>query len=205
MTGFSLRPLTAGEPRPSLCKRALLQRSHRIQAIFRISILRQFFSLLLHWFPITERRGYQRLAGLGFVLLCSYIGFLWLTLPDIENPASLLAVQSTIITDRNGVELYLLFEEEDRTFIEDSIIPEHMKDAIVAIEDERFFTRGCIDIRAFIRAVFANIFQGYGSQGASTLTQQLARNALLSREKRISRKKKEIMRSCALEQKHIKH
>jgi membrane peptidoglycan carboxypeptidase len=133
-----------------------------------------------------------------------YIALLWWTLPDISDPRSLIAAQSTVITDRDGVELYRLFEEQDRTYIEYIDIPQHTKDAIVAIEDERFFERGCIDFRAIARAIFANIFRGFKSQGASTITQQLARTSLLTRQKRITRKIKELMLSCALEGKYSK-
>ena len=137
------------------------------------------------------------LLGGGAVLI--YLTGLWFTLPDITDPKHFLAAQSTVILDRNGVELYRLFQEEDRTFIPREHIPEHMKQAVIAIEDERFYSRGCIDTRAIARAAFANVFS-FKSQGGSTITQQLARNALnLTREKRISRKIKELMLACQLE------
>lgn len=141
-------------------------------------------------------------VGSVFVALgCVYIFFLWLTLPDIQDPRSLLASQSTVITDRNGVELYRLFNEEDRTVIPGDQIPQHMKDAIVAIEDERFFERGCLDIEAIARAVFRLGQRG----GASTLTRQLARNALdLKGENIINRKMKELVLGCMLERKFTK-
>ena len=139
-----------------------------------------------------------KLIGLGIVGGILYAAFLWTTLPDLDDPASLLAAQSTVITDRNGVELYRLFSEEDRTYIPGKWIPDSLKQATIAIEDERFFKRGCIDVRAIGRAVLANIFD-FKSQGASTITQQLARNALLTREKRFTRKVKELMLACQLE------
>ncbi|MBI3336824.1 transglycosylase domain-containing protein [Candidatus Peregrinibacteria bacterium] len=133
-----------------------------------------------------------------------YVLFLFMTLPNIDDPRTLIAAQSTTLTDRNGIELYRLFSEQDRTFIPGSEIPVHMKNAIIAIEDERFYHRGCIDIRAITRAVLANVFGGYKSQGASTIPQQLARTALLTRQKRITRKVRELMLACQLEQKFSK-
>lgn len=142
------------------------------------------------------RRFIFKWGGIGFIILILYILFLWFTLPDVTDPKNLLASQSTVITDRNDVELYRLFNEEDRTFIEGDIIPLHMKQAIIAIEDERFYDRGCVDVRAIGRAIFT---LGRGG-GASTITRQLARNALnLYRNNRYVRKVKELMLGCQLE------
>jgi len=143
----------------------------------------------------------MRLALFAIVLCFGYILFLFLTLPDITDSKNLLAVQSTVITDRHGTELYRLFEEEDRTFIEGSTIPKHMKDAIVAIEDERFHARGCLDLRALARVVFRLGQAG----GASTLTRQLARNALdLRQQNLLNRKLKELILGCQLERRYTK-
>lgn len=132
-----------------------------------------------------------------FVLfLILYLLFLWFTLPNVSDPTSLIASQSSVITDREGVELYRLFSEEDRTYVSGDQIPQHMKLASVSIEDERFYTRGCLDIRAIGRAVFLLGKAG----GGSTITRQLARNALnLRDENRYQRKIKELVLGCQLE------
>ena len=130
-----------------------------------------------------------------------YMAYLWITLPDISDPRSLLASQSTVLTDRNGVELYRVFAEEDRTFVSGEHIPRHMKQAAVAIEDERYYDRGCLDVRAIARAVF---FLGRAG-GGSTITRQLARNALnLQKENRYQRKIKELILGCQLESRYDK-
>ncbi|MBU2213829.1 transglycosylase domain-containing protein [Patescibacteria group bacterium] len=133
----------------------------------------------------------------GFILLLIlYFLFLWITLPDIDDPRSLLASQSTVITDREGVELYRLFSEEDRTYVSGDQIPLSMKQAAIAIEDERFYERGCLDLRAVTRAVLLLGRAG----GGSTITRQLARNALnLLGENRYQRKIKEFVLGCQLE------
>lgn len=135
--------------------------------------------------------------GLGLL----YFLYLWITLPNISDPRSLIASQSSTILDRNGTELYRLYNEEDRTFIPADQVPVHMQQAIVAIEDERFYERGCLDIQAIARAFFR-----FGqSGGASTLTRQLARNALdLKRQNIINRKLKEIILGCQLEAQYSK-
>ncbi|MCK5019491.1 MAG: penicillin-binding protein [Candidatus Peribacteraceae bacterium] len=142
-----------------------------------------------------------RLFGI-FVTLCTlYFVYLWITLPNIEDPGSLLASQSTVISDRNGIELYRLHGEEDRTAIAGSLIPDSMRNAIIAIEDERFYERGCLDIRAIGRAVFLLGQAG----GGSTITRQLARNALnLHKDNRYKRKIKEVILGCQLEHKYSK-
>jgi membrane peptidoglycan carboxypeptidase len=131
-------------------------------------------------------------------LVAVYLVALFFTLPDISDPKLLLSTpsESTVITDRKGTELYRLFAEQDRTYIESEQIPAYVQHAFVAIEDERYYDRGCIDIQAVARAVI-----GFGrSGGASTITRQLARNALnLKRDSIVSRKLKEFLLGCQLE------
>jgi len=136
-------------------------------------------------------------GGLGVL----YFLFLFFTLPDITDTRELIPDLSSVITDRKGIELYRLYGEENRTIIPGEDIPRHMKDAIVAIEDERFYDRGCLDMQAIARAFFR-----FGQAGgASTLTRQLARNALdLNRENIINRKLKELILGCQLESTYTK-
>ncbi|MBI3619205.1 transglycosylase domain-containing protein [Candidatus Peregrinibacteria bacterium] len=137
-----------------------------------------------------------RMLGLLILLFGMYVLFLWLTLPNLLDPANLFAAQSTVITDRNGVELYRIHGEQDRTVVPGDQIASSVKHAIVAIEDARFQERGCIDWRAMGRAIFLLGQRG----GASTLTRQLARNALnLRSENVLSRKIKELILGCELE------
>ena len=153
--------------------------------------LLRFFSGDGQWKRGSMRSGVA-LFAVGFL----YLTFLWITLPDIADPRSLIASQSTVITDRNDTELYRLFSEEDRTFIEREQIPQHLKHAVIAIEDQRFYDRGCLDLRAIARAVFLLGRAG----GGSTITRQLARNALgLHQDNRYNRKVKELILGCQLE------
>ncbi|MEK7217970.1 MAG: transglycosylase domain-containing protein, partial [Patescibacteria group bacterium] len=151
------------------------------------------------------RKFLLRAFGIAFLLGAAYAGFLWLTLPDVNDPTSLLAAQSTVITDRNGVELYRLYGEQDRTYVSGTEIADPLEKAVVAIEDERFFQHGCIEVRSIARAVFARLIGRGVTGGASTLTQQLARNALLTSElgnqglRRYHRKIREAMLACELE------
>ena len=147
------------------------------------------------------RRIVRRSMGVVVLMLLFYLLYIWITLPDISDPRSFLASQSTVVLDRNGVELYRFFQEEDRTFVEGDLIPKDLKKAIIAIEDERFYERGCLDVRAIARAVFSMGKAG----GASTLTRQLARNALdLKKENIYSRKLKELALGCQMERAYSK-
>jgi len=137
----------------------------------------------------------------GVVLIIFYALFTWFSLPDISNPTELLASQSTVITDRNGIELYRLFNEEDRTFVPGEEIPQHMKYAIISIEDKRYYERGCLDLRAIARVIVKLGSAG----GGSTITRQLARNALnLQQDNRYQRKVKEFILGCQLESEYSK-
>lgn len=153
----------------------------------------------------AQDRGWKRLLRDGVVAVGGlgvlYAGFLWITLPDIDDPQNLIPDHSSAIVDRNGTELYRLFQDEDREFITSEQIPQHMKHAMVAIEDRRFYERGCLDVRALMRAVFK--FGGAG--GASTLTRQLARNALnLQQDNFLNRKLKELILGCQIEWRYPK-
>jgi len=127
----------------------------------------------------------------------------WKALPDIQNPQALLAEQSISIVDRFGNELYRVVQEEDRAEIDLDLVPLHVRQAFIAIEDERFFERSCIDVRALSRAVWMNVNE-YKSQGASTITQQLVRTVFLTPEKTLLRKVRELMLACQLESLHTK-
>lgn len=150
---------------------------------------------------LGPKKFWLRVFGIGVGVVMLYLLFLFLSLPNINDPRSLRASQSTVITDRNGTELYRVFSDEDRTYVEGEGISPFVKKAVVAIEDERFYTRGCLDMRALARVIFR-----FGQAGgASTLTRQLARNALaLNRENIVSRKLKELFLGCTLEQRYSK-
>lgn len=198
-SGFHLRTLSSGGTRravPSVMRPIVPARGGRGKTALRIIRNMTRFFVRPPGSPHRLRSFLLRSGSLAFFLVAGYVGVLWFTLPDLRDPRSLFASQSTVITDRNGIELYRLFNEEDRTYVPGSQIPEHAKQAMIAIEDERFYERGCLDLRAIARAFF---FLGRAG-GASTLTRQLARNALdLKRENLVNRKIKELVLGCQLE------
>jgi len=131
-------------------------------------------------------------------LATEYVLGLWSALP-IPNGNNLYPEQSITLTDRTGEELYRIIQNEDRVSLQKSDIPLAVQHAFIAAEDERFYSRKCIDPEAIARAAVANIRE-YKSQGGSTITQQLVRSIFLVPEKKIERKIQEILLACRLEQ-----
>ncbi|PIR88393.1 MAG: hypothetical protein COU09_02565 [Candidatus Harrisonbacteria bacterium CG10_big_fil_rev_8_21_14_0_10_44_23] len=141
------------------------------------------------------------------VILISLLGYFLLTkdLPNLEAIGQHRVIESTKIFDREEETLlYELYEEEKRTVVPFDKIPEKVKQATIAIEDQNFYAHNAIDIRGIIRAVLVNLRSGKKTQGASTITQQLARNTFLSLEKTWTRKVRELILAFRLEKQFSK-
>lgn len=95
---------------------------------------------------------------------------------------------------------YLLgeFGEERRAFIGIKDVPKTMRDAVLAIEDRRFYTHGGVDTHGILRAIFNNA-SGRSKEGASTITMQVARNFFLSSERSLRRKVNEALLALKIE------
>ncbi|WP_407058400.1 transglycosylase domain-containing protein, partial [Zoogloea oleivorans] len=91
------------------------------------------------------------------------------------------------------------FGEERRHFVRIQDVPESMKQAILAAEDERFYQHPGIDTMGVLRAAYANFIGGGKRQGASTITMQVARNFFLSSEKTLTRKLYEALLAFKIE------
>ena len=91
------------------------------------------------------------------------------------------------------------FGEERRAFITIDKVPGYMKQAIIAAEDERFYTHGGVDTLGVLRAAGSNLLSGGVKEGASTITMQVARNFFLSNEKTLTRKLSEAMLAMKIE------
>ncbi|MCL6630072.1 MAG: penicillin-binding protein 1A, partial [Armatimonadetes bacterium] len=98
----------------------------------------------------------------------------------------------------DGVVLAEVFEE-NREFVKLDDIPKALQDATIAIEDSRFYKHIGIDLKGIARALYQNLRKKEISQGGSTITQQLARNIYLTREKTLSRKLQEVVLALQLE------
>lgn len=105
--------------------------------------------------------------------------------------------------DKNG-EIFATIGAENRQYVKYEDIPQGMIDAILATEDVRFFEHGGIDFLRLGSAVIANFRDGFGSQGASTITQQVIKNSFLENEKSLKRKAQEAWLAIQLERKYDK-
>ena len=141
-------------------------------------------------------------AGMGVVLGAFYQMNKGLP-PDKALESYRPPVGTKIITS-DGVVIAKI-ATENREPVPLDRIPKHMRDAIVAIEDSRFYQHSGLDFRGLARALWANVTDREMSQGASTITQQLARNMFLSSRKKLSRKIKEILLAVQIERNWTKN
>ena len=117
-------------------------------------------------------------------------------------PASELSTRnqqvSTKIYDRNGVLLYTIYKDQNRSPVDLSTIPQSVRLATLAAEDAEFYSHPGFSIRGIIRSTISNASKGELS-GGSTITQQLVKNALLTPEKTFTRKIRELILSVETE------
>lgn len=135
-------------------------------------------------------------------------GLLWaatLTVPDLSSFDDRRVVQSTKIFDRSGkVLLFDINADTKRTVVPIDEMSRHLRNATVAIEDAKFYEHRGVRPLSFARATLKNILSGRFEQGGSTITQQVVKNSVLTREKRIARKLKEWILALKLEQQMTK-
>lgn len=145
------------------------------------------------------------LLGLAFFGL-AIVAKMAKNLPSPEQFANRQINQSTKIYDRTGeILLYEIHGEEKRTVIPFEQIPDYVKQATIAVEDQEFYQHKAFDWRAIIRAFFVNLISGRIVQGGSTITQQLAKNAFLTPERNFERKIKELVLAYWIEQRYSKN
>lgn len=139
------------------------------------------------------------LAGAAAILLFVAVALsvAYPNLPDISDLSDYRPKLPLRVYSADGVVIGE-FGEERRSLTPIKDIPQVMKDAVLAIEDARFFQHGGVDYLGVIRAGFANVGRAK-SQGASTITMQVARNVYLSAEKSYTRKIYEILLTFKLE------
>jgi len=150
------------------------------------------------------------LAFLDVFILLSVSALLFLVYTYFEAPIAANLMKrtiplTTIIYDRTGEHvLYEIHGEENRKLISHDKIPNTIKIATIAAEDDSFYTHHGIDMVSTLRALLNNIKKNEIEQGGSTITQQLARNAFLSREKTLHRKYLEAILAIKIERKYSK-
>ena len=143
-----------------------------------------------------------------------YAGPKIVTVIQLANDAKRIADESTIDTfkdgkttiiyDTNGEQLCTMKASKDMYYIQMSDIPKTLANSFVVMEDRDFYNHSGIDIKAIIRAVIINSRNDTIVQGASTITQQLAKNLYFTQEKKVERKVAEVFMAVALEKEYSK-
>jgi len=161
-----------------------LSRVKKVRFTYRVVIL--FFFLLI------------------FFILSSLALFAWHA-KDLPQPDKIVRREgfSTKIYDRDGNLLYDVFANQRRTPVSLEEIPQHLKNATIAIEDKNFYKHRGFDPKGILRAAY-NIVVYRKLQGGSTLTQQLVKNVLLTSQRTLSRKIKEFILAVQIESKYSK-
>jgi penicillin-binding protein 1A len=137
------------------------------------------------------------LAVVGALLGAFVLALLWPTLPSLEALTDYQPKIPLRVVSAEG-DLLGEFGEERRAVVSIREVPDVMKQAILAAEDERFYQHGGVDYLSVVRAALANLASGT-QQGAGTITMQVARNFFLTREKTVTRKLREVLLAWKIE------
>lgn len=143
------------------------------------------------------------LIVVAILLLVGSIAYAFFGLPKTDNLESLNLIAATQVFDINGQLISKLFEE-NRILVSINSISPYVQQAIVANEDNRFFTHFGVDPIGIARAFFVNLRAGGVIEGGSTITQQLAKNMFLTQERTLTRKIKEALLALIIERKFSK-
>ena len=154
---------------------------------------------------------YSRIAKLAFFgligLVVLMVGlFIWYG-RDLPAPGKLIAAQASQasgIYDRNGVLLYSVYQNTNRTYVTLNNIPKYLQEGTISIEDRNFYSNQGFSISGYLRAI-RDIVLYRQLAGGSTLTQQLVKNVLLSSQQTIPRKIKELMLSIQVDRTYTKN
>ncbi len=151
---------------------------------------------------LPQARLFIKILFLLFITAGISLGAFWFfVLKDLPSPKTLVTRNidvSTKILDRNGVLLYKIYKDENRTIVPLSELPSQVKLATLAAEDAEFYEHPGFSVKGITRAIFRNLEKGELT-GGSTITQQLVKNALLTPEKTLTRKIQEIYLALRVE------
>ncbi|MFD2925773.1 PBP1A family penicillin-binding protein [Halobacillus naozhouensis] len=154
----------------------------------------------------TFKRIVMTLLTLGIVLMLAVGGlftYYILTAPEL-NEEQLSDPISSKLYDKNGDFITDLAGKQRRTKVSYNDLPPKLIDAVLATEDVRFFEHIGIDFRRIAAAIIANIKEGFGAEGASTITQQVVKRSFLSSDKTLKRKVQEQYLAIKLDQEYSK-
>ena len=156
-------------------------------------------TIIYYYFRLMKRKFFKWIVLNVIVLLIVFLYFFvcYKTLPDIDKLYNYKPVLSSKFYDRNN-ELIFEIGNERREYVRIKDIPQQLINAFISAEDKTFYTNAGIDVYGLIRTGVQDIYKFVKGQklgGASTITQQVVKNILLSNERTIKRKFKEIVLS----------
>ena len=127
-----------------------------------------------------------------------------LSLPNVDDLNYYSPSEASVLLSQDGKIITRFHEEENRRVVPLSNISPYAQKAIVAVEDERFYSHHGIDMWGISRATLKNLMHFHIVEGGSTITQQLARNLFLNRKRTLFRKVSEILIALQLERRFTK-
>src|SRR5690625_4592478 len=166
----------------------------------------KFKQLLKDTWTFINHRWFKWPLLIGLALIgLSIAGFLFIIFGGrlvVDETALILPATTQVVTEEGDYAGRLY--QENRQLVRLRDVPEHVQEAFIAIEDQRFYSHAGVDFRGVVRAVYRDIIAFDKVEGASTITQQLAKNLFLSNDKTWMRKTKEAMAAIYLEKEFSK-
>ncbi len=147
---------------------------------------------------------YAFYALIGLVIL-TVVAFIWYS-RDLPTPGKLVTAQeaeSTRIFDRTGILLYSVYASQNRVYVNLSDIPKNLQSATIAIEDKNFYSNQGFSPLSYLRVIKDIVLEGRVT-GGSGITQQLVRNTLISSERTLPRKIKELILAIQVDKRYSK-
>ncbi len=144
------------------------------------------------------------LIGLVFLVLGSMLFAYYASRAPAFSDEKLRDPVPAQIYDRNDELVTTVYQGQKRELIDIEDVPDHVIDAVLAVEDNRFYEHGAIDFWRLGSAALSNVFDGFGSEGASTITQQVVKRTFLTDDKSLERKAQEAYLAYRLEQEYSK-
>ncbi len=144
--------------------------------------------------------------GLIGVIVIFFIYFLWVS-RDLPTPGRLAngnIKDSTKILDKNGVILYSIYKDYNRIYVPVAEIPKYLQTATISTEDRTFYTNQGFSVTGLLRGVILDPILRSRASGGSTITQQLVKNTLLTPERSVTRKVKELILAIEVDKKFSK-
>jgi penicillin-binding protein 1C len=161
-------------------------------------------SHILNLFTLSMLTRYALFAVLGLLILIPLL-FFWYG-RDLPTPGKVVQskyADATRIYDRKGALLYSVYEDQNRTYVPLSDTPKYLQQATLSIEDKDFYKNRGFSVLGYMRAIRDALLLR-GVTGASTITQQLVKNVLLTNERSLPRKIKEFILAIQVDNKFSK-